>query len=223
MAVVSKIAKQLSWLVLAAVLAACETTPPVSSPEPVTPEAAEQPGKAESEPQACQCPQPEPVVCPEPEPVPVPSCPSKPGEKPDHYEGKIVVGRSEYVYIEPGPLKLRARVDSGATTSSLHAADIVRFERDGDNWVRFTTWANGEAEPVTLELPVSRRLRIKSKTEAVDRRVTVEVNMSLGDVTQRVEVSLVDRGDFNYPVLIGRNFLRDVAVIDVSRTFIHGR
>lgn len=166
-----------------------------------------------------------PLFCPSPvvvEALPAAECPS-PRDDPKHFNGKIVVGRSEYVYIEPGPLKLRARVDSGATTSSLHAADIVRFERDGESWVRFRTLADGDEKSVEMELPVSRRVRIRTKTEVVDRRQVVEVNLSLGDVTQRIEVTLVDRGEFDYPVLIGRNFLRDVAVIDVSRTFIHGR
>ena len=151
-----------------------------------------------------------------------PACPQPPVTDGKHFEGKLVVGESEFVYIEPGPLKLRARVDSGATTSSLHAGDVVRFERDGEAWVRFTTWANSREKPVTLELPVSRKVRIKTKTDAVDRRVVVEVNLRVGDITQLVEVSLADRGDFEYPVLIGRNFLRDVAVIDVSRAYIHG-
>lgn len=169
---------------------------------------------------ACDCPLPPESSCPAA--LPVPACPKPAVTDRKHYAGKLVVGENEFVYIEPGPLKLRARVDSGATTSSLHAGDVVRFERDGEAWVRFTTWAS-KAEPVTLELPISRRVRIKTKTEAIDRRVVVEVNLRVGDVTQLVEVTLADRDNFDYPVLIGRNYLRDVAVIDVSRSYIHGR
>lgn len=172
----------------------------------------------------CDCPAPVEPRClvPKPVPEPAPVCVPPPITDRNHFAGKLVVGSVEFVYIEPGSLKLNARVDTGAETSSLHADRVIRFERDGEAWVRFTTRHDRDAEAVTLELPISRQVRIKSKTEGVDRRVAVEINLRLADVTQRVEVTLVDRGEFEYPVLVGRNYLRDVAIVDVSRRHIHG-
>jgi hypothetical protein len=47
--------------------------------------------------------------------------------------------------------------------------------------------------------------------------VRVIIKISVGKLNQQLEVSLTDRGNFEFPVLIGRNFLRDVAVVDVSQ------
>ncbi len=217
-----------AWPLVLLLLAACQplATPPDAEMEQL-PELIEEPVPV------CECPEPEPLICPEPEPsppVPLQVCPEPlvmappPEVAPNTFDGKMVLGGVEYVHIEPGPLKLQARIDSGATTSSLHAEDIVRFERDGQSWVRFRTYDRADArEPVTIELPLSRRVRIKTLTDEVDQRPVVEVNIRLGQHTERVEVTLVDRSNFAFSVLIGRNFLRDVAVIDVSREFVQGR
>lgn len=207
------------WGLLATLLVGCEALAPAPD-EPVE----QLPPSVVLIPD-CDCP--EPVTCPEPEP---PACPEPvrvvppPVDAPDTLGGKMVLGAVEYVQIQPGGLRLRARIDSGATTSSLHAEEIVRFERDGQPWVRFRTYARDDARELqTLELPVSRRVRIKTLTDEVDQRPVVEVQVRLGSHSDRVEVTLVDRGNFAYAVLIGRNFLRDVAVIDVGREFIQGR
>lgn len=171
----------------------------------------------------CECPEPEPtpvLVCPPPAPAPKPrACPPV-----NQLGNKILLGAVEFVHLESPDLKMRARIDSGAETSSLHAIGIELFERDGERWVRFQTMAEEGDAAVDMELPLSRKARIKSKTSAddIDKRPVVELNLRLGQRTERVEVSLVDRGHFTYPVLIGRNFLQDAALIDVSREYVQG-
>lgn len=142
---------------------------------------------------------------------------------PASLRNKMILGEAEFAYLETAEVKMRARIDSGAETSSLHAENIERFERDGESWVRFSTRSQEQAEPVVLELPVTRRLRIKSTNETLDRRPVVEVNVRIGKHTERIEVSLVDRGHFEFPLLIGRNFLKGIAVVDVSQAYIQGK
>lgn len=186
-------------------------TRPVMLPEPEQPTA------------RCECPEPEPapvLVCPPPAATPKPrACPPA-----TQLGNKMLFGAVEFVYLESPDLKMRARIDSGAETSSLHAIHIELFERDGERWVRFQTMAEEGDEPLGLELPLSRKARIKSKagTDDIDKRPVVELNLRVGPRTERVEVSLVDRGHFTYPMLIGRNFLQDAALIDVSREYVQG-
>lgn len=215
------VVRKVVWFALLVTLSACQTAaPPAQAPAPA--------------PQACSCPAPEPVQCPEPpapEPCPPPPvCPKAENvvhvaspARPIHTGDKLLVGEVEFVDIEPGKLHLEARIDSGAKTSSLHAVDIVRFERDGQRWVRFKTLTGRNGKMVTLELPWERHVRIKGEGEDFERRPVVEVDLRLGSRTQRIQVTLADRTNYDYPVLVGRNFLRDNVLIDVSRDHLQGK
>lgn len=135
----------------------------------------------------------------------------------------MVLGEVEFLTVQPGGLRLEARIDTGATTSSLHAENIVNFERDGERWVRFNAGPDSSGEMTQMELPRERRVRIKAQGDEVEERPVVVVEVDLDGRKRRIEVSLNDRGNYEYPLLIGRNFLRDHAVVDVSRRHLHGR
>lgn len=134
-------------------------------------------------------------------------------------DGKILVGEAEYASVQPGNLRLDARIDSGATTTSLHATNIRLFERDGQPWVHFTT-TNGRGSAITLELPTVRHVRIKGEGGDYERRPVVLIEVQIGHSRQKIEASLTDRANYTYPLLIGRNFLRDNAIIDISRKYV---
>ncbi len=131
---------------------------------------------------------------------------------------KLLVGEIENVRFDNLNMELRARIDTGAVTSSLHAREVRRFQRDGENWVRFTIEDPETGEPVVLERPRSRRVRIlQAGGEDPSTRPVVELRVTLGNNTQTAEFTLADRGSLEFPVLIGRNILRDLMVVDVSK------
>ena len=132
----------------------------------------------------------------------------------------MLVGQLEKVRLDPPGLTYTARIDSGAEGSSLHAIDIVRFERDGKRWVRFKL-ENGNSEPVSMEREVARRVVVRQASQdEVDRRVKVLMRITIGSYTDMLEFSLNDRSAMEYPILIGRDFLRNNAMIDVSQEFV---
>ncbi len=141
---------------------------------------------------------------------------------------KEVVGRSEWIGLPDVGTYLKARVDSGANTSSLSARDITRFERDGANWVRFRLGLTDDDVVVDdvrdewIEAPVERRVRIV-QAAGEESRPVVSLMMTLGSIRESVEFTLNDRSHLNYPVLLGRRFLMDIAVIDVAETYLHER
>ncbi|MBD3639485.1 MAG: ATP-dependent zinc protease [Marinobacter sp.] len=158
-------------------------------------------------------------ICPPTPPQPV--CPTlEDTGRSDRLKGKVVVGEVEKFYLaEPG-LVYTARIDSGAETSSIDARNITRFERDGSNWVRFDVPVPGTDELVTMEKEISRRVRIiQASAEDSERRVVVELQFAIGDHKQVAEFTLADRSNLTYEVLIGRNVLRDVMLIDVGKEF----
>lgn len=141
---------------------------------------------------------------------------------------KELVGRSEWIGLPDIGTYLRARIDSGANTSSLSAKEINRFERDGEDWVRFKLGINDDDIVVDgvrdewIEAPVERRVRIVQAAGSESRPV-VSLLMTLGSIREPVEFTLNDRSHLNYPVLLGRRFLMDIALIDVAATYLHPR
>jgi len=159
-------------------------------------------------------------VCP---PAAAPVCPAVAENqgRADRLKGKVIVGEIEKFYLAgPGHI-YTARIDSGAETSSIHARNVKRFERDGSNWVRFEVPVPGaDGEWVTMEREISRRVRvIQASAEEAERRVVVELQFAIGDHQQVAEFTLADRTNLTYEVLIGRNVLRDVMLIDVGKEY----
>lgn len=163
--------------------------------------------------------------------VETPSCPPAPARnicpstdaskaRADRLKGKLIVGEVERIYLADPEQVYTARIDSGAETSSIDARNITRFERDGRNWVRFDVPVSGTDELVTLEKEVSRRVKvIQASADDPERRIVVELQFAIGDHQQVAEFTLTDRNDLSYEVLIGRNVLRDVMLIDVGSEF----
>jgi hypothetical protein len=132
---------------------------------------------------------------------------------------KIIVGAVEQIVLTPPGILFPALMDTGAETSSLDARDISRFERDGERWVRFDVPDPETGEMITVEQPLQRRARIlQSSSDEFERRLVVELSFSFQGITQIAEFTLTDRSHLSYPVLIGRNILKDVMVVDVGRS-----
>lgn len=138
-----------------------------------------------------------------------------------HLDDKTILGQTEWVYVSALKENFKGRIDTGATTSSINAVDIIHFERDGKKWVRFNlTHAEGE-NAETIEAKVVRTAKIKQSNtpeEAIDRPV-IQLHVRIGDVAHLTEFTLTNRSHMAYPVLIGRTFMRDVILVDVSKEY----
>ncbi|MAT92181.1 MAG: ATP-dependent zinc protease [Halioglobus sp.] len=146
-------------------------------------------------------------------------CPAQPGG-----QKKLVVGQMEKVWLPNLELELAARVDTGAETASLDARDIEKFERNGERWVRFSIVKPGTEELIAVERKLSRTVSIvQSNSDESERRPVIKLSIMLGDVSQTAEFTLSDRSHLDYQMLLGRNVLQDVMVVDVSRKNIADR
>lgn len=130
---------------------------------------------------------------------------------------KKVVGGVTHIHFVQPDVVLLARVDTGAETASLDARNIERFERDGEQWVRFDIPDPQHNRRVSTEQKLSRKVKIlQAATESTDRRLVVELAVEIAGISQVAEFTLTDREHMSYPVLIGRNILKDVMVVDVA-------
>jgi hypothetical protein len=132
---------------------------------------------------------------------------------------KEVAGWVEMAVIQPGGLEVRAKLDSGAETSSLHCTCSSTFQKDGKEWVRFTV-ENWRGETVRMEREVVRRTQIKRHFGASQERLVITLPICVGNVLKEREVNVVDRGGLEYQLLIGRNFMAGDLLIDPGRKYL---
>lgn len=127
-------------------------------------------------------------------------------------------GWIEKAVIYPQEIILNAKLDTGARISSLHAPDPVFITRDGKEWVRIRA-TNRNIETVMIEAPVVRNSNIKRHFGDRQTRPVIRLDICIGSVRKTEEVNLVDRAGMNYQLLIGRNFLEGVLLIDPGETY----
>jgi len=128
---------------------------------------------------------------------------------------KDIFGWVEHVLVGQSQLDLQAKLDTGADTSSLHASKIRRYRaKDKQLWVEFRLSDEESGRSVRYKKKLVRYAYIKKHDGPSQKRPVVKIEICLGDHEREVEVSLVDRSGFQYPVLLGRNALEGLIVVD---------
>ncbi|MBB1466354.1 ATP-dependent zinc protease [Vibrio sp. SG41-7] len=134
-----------------------------------------------------------------------------------------ILGGIEKVSIDSIKQSFDARVDTGATTSSLNAVDIKEFERNGKDWVRFHLADRAQAveDQKWIEAPVVRYVKIRQSTnDQTERRAVIELWVKVGNIHEKAQFTLADRSQMSQPVLLGREFIKDIALVDVSKKYV---
>jgi hypothetical protein len=152
------------------------------------------------------------IVCPTPPAVANPKAQTREHPQTD----KQIVGLREQALIAGLNIVMQARISTNVPNSVVDARNIQMFERNGEEWVRFTIYNPETKEPHVLERKRLRFQTVQSANPTPDRRPVVEIRFTIGKLTQRGEFILADRSDSEFPILIGRNLLRDVMLVDVS-------
>lgn len=135
---------------------------------------------------------------------------------------KSVLGRIEWVSFENDGFKVRARVDTGAQTCSMHAENIQEQIIDGEKYVQFETFDEKGNRHVLLKRVVT-STSVTSSTGATTERYVVKKRVTLGGRSHEVNVNLNNRSGLRYRFLIGRNLLMGNYVVDVSQSRVMGR
>ncbi|BDM64104.1 hypothetical protein NFHSH190041_15560 [Shewanella sp. NFH-SH190041] len=148
-----------------------------------------------------------------------------PAKCPETLGDKFLLGQVEYIYVDELKASFNTRIDTGAESSSLDARNIVLFERDGNQWVRFDVHTHGDKAPAqTFESRVERFVRIKQDADTQDdRRPVIRAHLKIGRYAAETDLNLTDRRHLEYPLLLGRKFMKDIAVVDVGQSYIHGK
>lgn len=137
-----------------------------------------------------------------------------------------LVGWREWVKLpDVGIDWIKAKNDTGARTSALHAQNIVEFDRDGIPWVRFDVqpWQHATSDRVSVELPVHDRREVRSSSGHAEKRIVVLLDVVLLGEKRTAEVTLSNRTDMGFRMLIGREALRRGFVVDPAQSFLGER
>ncbi|WP_401000129.1 ATP-dependent zinc protease [Agromyces sp. GXQ0307] len=143
---------------------------------------------------------------------------------PNH--SNTIAGWREWVRLPQADVEwMKAKLDTGARSSALHAFDVEEFEREGVAWVRFGIhpWQDTDADAATVELPVHDRRVIRSSTGHTQERLVVLMEIVLHDRPVTAEVTLTNRDEMGFRMLIGREALRNGFLVDAGRSFVGGR
>lgn len=121
----------------------------------------------------------------------------------------LVIGWQERVDLPLlGLTNLKAKIDTGARTSALHASDIVEFERDGAPWVRFHTRFDDDARDTDVECPIHSRRDIKNTSGKPEARIIIRTKFRIARRLWNIDLSLADRADMRFRMIVGRTALR---------------
>ncbi|WJY18062.1 RimK/LysX family protein [Alteriqipengyuania flavescens] len=134
---------------------------------------------------------------------------------------KAIVGWREIVALpELGLRHLPAKIDSGARTSSLHAEVLEQFERDGEKFVRFAVdFPQQKVRQICEAVHVDIR-GITSSNGETQKRFVIKTPLTIGSETFRVEISLANRADMKFPMLVGRSSLRRRFLVDSGHSWL---
>ena len=129
-----------------------------------------------------------------------------------------IIGEVEPIYFLPMKSPFAARIDSGATTSSLDCQDVEYFERDGEKWVAFKLKNRKTGEEHVFEKKVERSFKVKRAGKDESRKA-IKMDVKMGGEVFSAVFSIADRSNFDYQGLVGRNILTGRFLVDTSTSY----
>jgi len=134
---------------------------------------------------------------------------------------KVLIGRVEWVNLPDIKIKLKARIDTGAKTTSMHAINIEEVEQRGEHFIKFQT-VDADGKVVEMVRKVGTTQRVSNTSGFVTRRYVIKEKLKMGNIEREVLINLNDRSKMEYKFLIGRNVLLGRFIVDVARSHVLG-
>jgi hypothetical protein len=137
-----------------------------------------------------------------------------------------VIGWREWMSLpELGIVSIKAKIDTGARTSALHAFYVEPFERSGQTWVRFGMHPlqNNTELAIECEAPVKDQRMVSDSGGHREQRYIIETLFCLGDKQWRAEMTLTNRDSMKFRMLLGRTALADNFYVNPAASYLLGK
>lgn len=126
----------------------------------------------------------------------------------------ITIGWQERVDLPLLGLKnLKAKIDTGARTSALHATDIEEFEKNGEAWVRFQSAFDDKTKDIKVESPIRDRREITNTSGKPETRIVIRTKFRIASKLWRIDLSLTERTEMRFRMIVGRSALKRHAIL----------
>jgi ribosomal protein S6--L-glutamate ligase len=138
---------------------------------------------------------------------------------------KTIIGWNEWVQLpQLGIPLIKAKIDTGAKTSALHAFDIETFKRRGISWVRFKIHPLQRNSKLTMqcEAPIIDRRFVTDSGGKAEKRLVIETLAHIAGITRRIEITLTNREKMVFRMLLGRQAIAkfDCVVNPATKTVL---
>ena len=139
---------------------------------------------------------------------------------------KIILGSEEWCsFPELGIPTIKARVDSGAKTSALHAINIAPFIKEGQNWVKFdiNPIQNNVKTIISCEALLVDKRVVKSSSGFREQRYVIQTSLDIGNSKWLIEMTLTNRDSMGFRMLLGREAMSGRVLVDPEQKYLLGQ
>ena len=133
-----------------------------------------------------------------------------------------VIGWREWVSLPDLDIeKIKVKVDTGAKTSSLHAFDLEKYTRNGNEYVKFKVHPDQDSvkEVITCRSRILEYRKVKSSNGLSELRPVILTNITLLGKKWLVEITLTNRDEMGFRMLLGRDSIKNIFLVNVGKSF----
>ena len=132
------------------------------------------------------------------------------------------IGWREWIYLPTyDDFPVKAKVDTGARTSALHATEIIEYDKGNNKWVSFIL--NQEENSTKIKTRLIEHKKIINSFGDTEIRPLIKLKIRLGKISWKTKVTLTTRNKMTYPMLLGRNSLLRKHLIYAHKSYLAGR